>query len=190
MLSMLPNVPQSFETERLFIRLPMPGDGKAVFEAQQASRKEMLPWIHWAHNPTTLEQTEHGIRYAHEQYIRKKDLRLHLFDKQTGGFVGSSGLHQINWSVPKMEIGYWMDSRQSGKGYMTEAVAGITWFAFHKLGVHRLEIHCDPENKQSRAIPEKLGYKLEAVLKQNSVSTDGSSYRDTCLYAMLNSAHQ
>ncbi|MCM2677242.1 GNAT family N-acetyltransferase [Alkalicoccobacillus plakortidis] len=186
MLSMLPNVPQSFVTERLFIRLPMPGDGKAVFEAQQASLKEMLPWIHWAHYQTTLEQTENGVRYAHEQYMRKKDLRLHLFDKQTGVFVGSSGLHNINWSVPRMEIGYWMDTRHSGKGYMTEAVAGITGFAFQELGVHRLEIHCDPDNKQSRAIPEKLGYELEAVLKQNSISTDGRSYRDTCLYVKLN----
>lgn len=189
MLNMLPHVPQSFETERLFIRMPMPGDGKAVFEAQQASMQEMLPWIHWAHYPTSIEQTEHGVRYAHDQFIKKKDLRLHLFEKSSGQFVGSSGLHQIQWSVPRMEIGYWLDTRHSGKGYMTEAVSGITAFAFRELGAHRLEIHCDPMNYASRAIPEKLGYQLEAILKQNSVSADGRTYRDTCLYAKLNETH-
>ena len=189
MLNMLPHVPQSFETERLFIRMPMPGDGKAVFEAQQASLKEMLPWIHWAHYQTSMDQAEQGVRYAHEQYLKKKDLRLHLFLKQTGQFIGSSGLHQIQWSVPRMEIGYWMDTRHSGKGYMTEAVRGLTGFAFQELGVHRLEILCDPDNHASRAIPEKIGYTLEATLKQNTVSADGRSYRDTCLYAMLNQTH-
>ncbi|WP_059104450.1 GNAT family N-acetyltransferase [Shouchella shacheensis] len=185
----IPQVPDSFETKRLFIRLPLPGDGKAVHEAQQASMHDLLPWMAWAHHVSSVEQTEEGVRQAHNDFLRRKDLRFHVFSKQTGRFIASSGLHQINWYVPRMEIGYWIDSRHSGKGYMTEAVAGIAEFAFYKLNAHRLEICCDPLNAQSRAIPERLGFSLEAILKQDDRSADGRSFRDTCLYAKLNPAH-
>lgn len=37
--------PSEFYTERLLIRMPKPGDGKAVYDAIQASMKELKPWM-------------------------------------------------------------------------------------------------------------------------------------------------
>jgi ribosomal-protein-serine acetyltransferase len=115
--------------------------------------------------------------------LRREDLRLLIFLKDTNQFVGSSGLHNPNWDVPKFEIGYWIATRYSGSGYMTEAVQGITNYAFSELKARRLEIRCDTQNLKSKAIPERLGYSLEGTLRNDDVSVGGSSLRDTCIYA-------
>ncbi|MFX3623247.1 MAG: GNAT family N-acetyltransferase [Ectobacillus sp.] len=180
---LLLDFPSEFHTERLFIRMPLPGDGKAVYEAINESIEELKPWMPFAHKEQTEQEVEANIRDAHIKFLRREDLRLLVFLKETGELVASSGLHRINWDVPKFEIGYWIRSRFSKKGYMTEAVAGIAEFAFTELGANRLEIRCDAKNARSRAIPERLGFKLEGILENDDVSVDGSELRDTCIYA-------
>jgi ribosomal-protein-serine acetyltransferase len=174
--------PSEFETERLLIRMPLPGDGAVTCESINASLKELQPWMPFAQKEQSVEETEVVIRQGYLNFLNRSDLRLLVFKKDTGEFVASSGLHRINWDVPKFEIGYWIDSRYSGRGYMTEAVKGITEFAVRELKARRVEIRCDSLNIKSRAIPEKLGFSLDVVLKNDSVSVSGE-IRDTCIYS-------
>lgn len=98
-------------------------------------------------------------------------------------FVGSSGLHNIDWSVPKFEIGYWCRSKFIGKGYITESVRGLTVFAFEILKANRVEICCDQKNIKSRKIAERLGYRLEGIFRNYRLTVD-NQLEDTCVYAM------
>jgi RimJ/RimL family protein N-acetyltransferase len=175
--------PEEFTTERLLIRKPLPGDGKTVYKAIQASLNELKPWMPWAHSNQTEEDVETNIRDSIAKFITREDLRLHLLDKVTGEFIGSSGLHRINWDIPKFEIGYWIDTRHSGRGYITESTEAITNFAFNELRAKRVEIRCDSTNTRSRAIPEKLGFTLEGILKNDSLSVESKELRDTCVFA-------
>lgn len=175
--------PHQFTTERLLIRMPLPGDGKVVFESIQASIHELKEWLPFARYEQTEQKVEENIRESHVQFLKREDLRLLVFNKETNEFVGSSGLHRINWAIPKFEIGYWIDSRFSGKGLMTEGVQGITDFAFRELNARRIEIRCDSLNYRSKAIPERLGYTLEGIMKNNGLSIDESSLRDTMIFA-------
>ncbi|GAB1780065.1 GNAT family N-acetyltransferase [Priestia megaterium] len=177
--------PSEFYTERLLIRMPMPGDGKVVSQAINNSIEDLKPWMQFAQKKQTEEEIEINVRKSYTEFLQRDDLRLHIFLKETGEFIGSSGLHRINWSVPKFEIGYWINSCFSRKGYMKEAVEGIVNFSLEELGAKRLEIRCDPRNIRSRAIPEKLGFKLEGILENDRVSTDGETLRDTCIYAKV-----
>ncbi|MEJ8547971.1 GNAT family N-acetyltransferase [Brevibacillus borstelensis] len=182
---LLLDFPCEFFTERLLIRMPKPGDGKAVFQAINASMAELKPWMPFAHYEQTEQDVELNIRESYVNFLKREDLRLLVFHKESGEFVASSGLHRINWAIPKLEIGYWIDTRFSGKGYMTEAVQGITSFAFEELKARRIEIRCDPRNVKSRAIPEKLGFALEGILHSDSLSADGKELRDTCVFAKV-----
>ncbi|RDI45455.1 GNAT family N-acetyltransferase [Falsibacillus pallidus] len=183
--SILLDFPFEFETERLLIRGPLPGDGKAVYEAIMASLKELKPWMAFANKEQSIENTEANIRKSHAEFLTREDLRLLVFHKETRAFIASSGLHRINWDIPKFEIGYWIDSRYSGKGYMTEAVEGISDFARRELKAKRIEIRCDSNNVRSRAIPERLGFELEGILKNDSLSIDEQTLRDTCIFAKV-----
>ncbi|MEH7472608.1 GNAT family N-acetyltransferase [Priestia megaterium] len=182
---LLLDFPSEFYTKRLFIRMPLPGDGKAVSQAINESIEELKPWMPFAQTEQTVEEAEINIRKSHTQFLEREDLRLLIFLKETGEFVGSSGLHRIDWNVPKFEIGYWINSRFSNKGYMTEAVEGIMNFALKELKAKRVEIRCDSNNAKSRAIPEKLGFRLEGILENDDVSVNGVDLRDTCIYAKV-----
>ncbi|SEN96799.1 Protein N-acetyltransferase, RimJ/RimL family [Mesobacillus persicus] len=182
---LLREFPEEFSTDRLVIRMPRPGDGKVVYEAIKASIEELKPWMPFAQSEQSEQDVESNIRQAHINFLKREDLRLLVFLKETGDLVASSGLHRIDWSVPKLEIGYWIDSRFSGKGYMTEAVQGISDFAFRELQARRLEIRCDVKNQKSRAIPERLGFTLEGILRNDDWSVDKSELRDTCIYAKV-----
>ncbi|THE10493.1 N-acetyltransferase [Bacillus timonensis] len=182
---MLIEFPEEFTTERLVIRMPKPGDGKVVHDAIKASINELKPWMPFAQKEQSERDVELNIRESHISFLKREDLRLLVFLKETGEFIASSGLHRIDWAVPKFEIGYWIDSRFSGKGYMTEAVKGIADFAFNELKANRVEIRCDEKNRKSRAIPERLGFTLEAILKNEDVSPETNELRNTCIYAKI-----
>lgn len=177
--------PDQFTTERLLIRCPLPGDGKVVYESIVSSIQELREWLPFAHKEQREEVVEANLREARLNYLKREDLRLLVFHRETNEFIGSSGLHHPNWDVPKFEIGYWIDSRHSGKGYMTEAVEGITEFAFRELKARRVTIRCDTLNNKSRAIPERLGFTLEGILRNEDTSVDGGTLRDTCIFAKV-----
>jgi len=166
MKPILRDFPDTFETERLTIRSPRPGDGPELNAALRESWAELKPWMVWAkEDPPSLAASEARVRTAYSNFITRKDLTLHLYLKGTDTLVGSSGLHRFEWSVPRFEIGYWVRTRFAGRGYITEAVAGITDFAFGVLDAERVEIHCAHNNQRSAAIPRRLGYRHEGTLR-------------------------
>ena len=89
----------------------------------------------------------------------------------------------IDWEVPKFEIGYWCRTRFTGQGYVTEAVRGITAYAFDTLAARRVEIRCDSRNLPSVRVAQRAGFLLEGELRNNEVGTDGSA-RDTLIFAL------
>jgi ribosomal-protein-serine acetyltransferase len=76
-------------------------------------------------------------------------------------------------------------TRFGGNGYMTEAVQGISDYAFNELKARRIEIRCDTLNLKSRAIPERLCYTLEGTLRNEDISADGTRLKDTFIYAKV-----
>jgi ribosomal-protein-serine acetyltransferase len=105
--------------------------------------------------------------------------------KGTNTLVGSSGLHRINWEVPKFEIGYWVRARFAGQGYISEAVTAISDFAFETLGARRVEIRLDAQNERSEAIPRRLGFALEGRLRNEDRDHLTGELRDTLVFAKV-----
>lgn len=60
-------------------------------------------------------------------------------------------------------IGYWIDERQAGNGYVPESVATLFRFAFDDLTLHRLQIPILPRNTASRRVMEKLNIREEGT---------------------------
>ncbi|WP_091742661.1 GNAT family N-acetyltransferase [Marininema mesophilum] len=182
---LLKEFPNSFKTERLLIRLPLPGDGVAVHEGIRETQEELRPWMPWAQVDQNVEDIEVNVRKAHIRFIERSDLRFHLFLKESGEFVGIGGLHCINWEVPRVEIGYWCRKRYMGQGLISEAVQGLTNFAIQQLGVKRVEIRCDSENHASRRVAERTDFILEGILRQFDRSPDGEELRDVAVYSIV-----
>src|SRR5215472_5789235 len=82
------------------------------------------------------------------------------------------------------EIGYWIHKDHINQGLATEATAALTKVAFGIEHVTRIEIHCDPNNLRSAAVPRKLGFCHEATLRQRTRTPDGRP-RDTMIWTLL-----
>ena len=169
----LTDFPESFETERLLIRCPYPGDGPGVHAAVNESLDELLPWMDWPRQHGTVEDSEEKVRRDRVRFPERTDLLLLLFLQGTNTLVGGSGLHRMDWSVPRFEVGYWCRTRFAGNGYITEAVRAITDFAFEHLGARRVEIRCDSVNERSVRVAQRAGYRLEGELRNAEVGADG-----------------
>ncbi len=184
METLLLDFPESFESDRLTIRAPRAGDGTEMNAAVQETFDDLKPWMPWARQVPTLEESETYVRRAQCEFLAREDLTMLLFLKGTNTLVGGSGLHRIDWNIPKFEIGYWCRKRFQGQGYISESTEAIARFAFETLGAKRVEIRCDPKNVRSRRVPDRLGFKLEGTLRNNTLSTSGE-LRDTLVFAKI-----
>jgi RimJ/RimL family protein N-acetyltransferase len=179
-------IPYPFErkTERLLIRSANIAAAEQLHGAVEESIESLGKWMSWADHVPGPDEIEKNCADAEKAFRKGTDYRFHLFLKDREVFVGSCELHRIDWSVPKCEIGFWVRKSQSGKGYITEAVQNIVRWAFDELEMNRVEIRMSAINIRSRRVPERLGFELEGILKNEDRHPDGT-LRDTCVYARI-----
>lgn len=177
-------IPTEFSTNRLIIRIPKPGDEIVVHEAICHSIAELKPWIKSLQQIPTKETIETLIINYHIQFLQRSTLPYFMFSKITKQFIGFIIFHEINWETLKFEVGYWIHSKCSKKGYMTEGVHRLIKFVFEELKANRVEIRCEAANIQSHAIPKKLYFKLEGILEMNELNANKKELCDTYIFAM------
>ncbi len=184
----LVDVPERLQTPRLVLRAPRPGDGAALNAAVLDSLDALRPWMPWAQTAPTLEASEAVAREAHGKFLLRSDLVFSLWLHDGQGretqLVGGSGLHRIDWSVPRFEIGYWCRSGHTGQGLVTEAVRALSRMAFDQLQAQRVEIRMDERNTASWRVAERAGFTLEGVLRNEARDVAGG-VRNTRVYARV-----
>ena len=184
---LLIDLPESIDTERLHLRPPRTGDGVLLYAAIAESLPELrcflaaLPWVATEQSP---QASELYCRNAQANFLARKDLPFLLFEKSTGQLLGATGLHRIVWETPKAEVGYWVRTSRSGKGFIREAVTAVTGYAFRELRAVRVELVTDEGNLASRKVAERCQFKLEGILRNERRAPDGALV-NTCIYAHL-----
>lgn len=177
--------PYSFDTERLTVRGPLPGDGLLIRQAVVESQEALVPWMPWAVDIMSEVDYEARARDGQLKFLAREDLWMMMLLKGTDTIVGGTGLHRMDWTVPRFEIGYWVRTAYEGQGYVTEAVLGLTEFAFEILGARRVEIRCDVKNVRSAAVARRAGYKLEGILRHDARDHITGDLRDTMVFSIV-----
>lgn len=172
MEAILRDIPDHLDTERLHLRVPRFGDGPIIHLAAMESLDDLRRWMPWAQGDQPVANYEAFARRAVASFARREQIDMLMFLRDTGELVGSCGMHQIKWSVPSGEIGYWLSNRHTGRGLMTEAVVGWTEYAF-AIGMHRIEIRCNHRNLRSARVAERAEYQLDGVLRNEARDTAG-----------------
>ncbi len=150
-------------------------DAEEILEIVKRNYEHLRPFLHWVTEDYSLESAQDFIRQtqkaAAENTSRTFDIIYH--EK----IVGVISFVKFNWTSRRTEIGYWIDKNYEGKGIITESCKILINYAFEELGMNRIEIRCAMENVKSRAIPERLNFKLDGVLRQ-------FLWRHTCFFDM------
>lgn len=184
---LLLDLPATLDTARLRLRVPQPGDGAALCEAVSESLPELrrflgaLPWV--AAEPSA-ESSEAWCRRSQANFLARTDLPFLMFERASGRLLGATGLHRPDWSLPRLEVGYWCRTRALGQGWVSEAVRAIAAYAFDQAGAVKVDLVTDEEHLASRRVAERCGFTLEGVLRHASRNPAGE-LRNLCLYARL-----
>lgn len=176
-------LPAELIGERVLVRPLRPGDGAAVWEAVEESRAQISPWLPWVEKMLALDDCEAAARRGAARWQTREDLMVSVWEQGTGRYLGGSGLHRIDWAVPAFEIGYWLRTSAWGRGYISETVQVLCRFALETLGANRVEIRCDGRNERSMAVPRRLGFMQEAVLR-NQCRDGNGELRDILVFAL------
>lgn len=106
-------------------------------------------------------------------------------DLRSGKVIGMTTYMNIDASLPRVEIGStWNAKSAQGSGINPESKLLLFTHAFEVWDCPAVEFRTSWHNRQSRAAIEKLGAKLDGVLRQHTRTSDGS-LRDTCVYSVV-----
>ncbi|MDP6822104.1 MAG: GNAT family protein [Dehalococcoidia bacterium] len=92
-----------------------------------------------------------------------------------GGFWASTG-HAVG-------ISYWITEKFQGRGIVTRACERVVTLAFETPGIAKVELSAAAHNKRSRRIIERLGFRLDGVLRSELKRRD--DLHDLAVYSML-----
>jgi RimJ/RimL family protein N-acetyltransferase len=182
--ALLLNVPEVVETERLTLRATRAGLGAAISAAVAESYAELKRWMPWAQEPQSAADSEGHCQAMQTRWQAREELDFCFVRKADGLLVGKGGLHTIDWSLPKFEVGYWVRTSCKGQGLATEATVALAQLARGALGAVRLEIGSDARNTASRRVAEKSGFVLEGIKRHARRDVSGE-LADACIYARV-----
>ncbi len=185
---LLLDIPEQFSTRRLLVRAVSPGDGVLHLPALQESLHDLRQYLgdlSWVKEEPSPSNSEIYCRQNHGRFLQRTDLVYFMFDKNTQHLIGGIGLHRIDWSVPKFEIGYWCRVSSQGNGYVSEAVTAITALAFDQLAAKRVEIRADDDNIASWRVAEKNSFVLEGILRNNYRNSVTEKLANLRVYAKI-----
>jgi ribosomal-protein-serine acetyltransferase len=160
------------------IRSLVPADADELFALVEANRARLERWMDWA--PATKGPRD-VRRFIESSRASEHDVEANglIVD---GAIVGSAGM-SVDPRADIGDIGYWIDERFEGRGMITGAARLFLDHGFRRLGLHRISIHAAVENRRSRAVPERLGFTMEGVLRGAGKTVAG--YLDMVVYSML-----
>lgn len=100
-----------------------------------------------------------------KQEKERRGVQFYLFRKEEPEkAIGRVGLSNIVWGgFRSCFIGAKMDGDYINQGYMTEATNAVVEYAFHEMGLHRIEANIMPRNRRSLRTAEKCGFRSEGV---------------------------
>ena len=154
---------ERLETERLVLRVRTVPDAEDIFD--YASRPEVsypagFPPV------KTLEDEIYYLEHILPERNQKENLPAGygIVVKGTDTIIGSVDFPR-RYEDDVLEIGYTLHPDYWGRGYVPEATSALINLAFKELNLHKIELTCFGYNVQSQRVAEKLGFTLEARIR-------------------------
>jgi len=179
-------VKSPIRTRRLLLRCWRREDAPLLRRAIDASLPELRQWMDWAAaEPSPFPDLEERLEGFRTAFAAGRDWPFGIFDRAESEVFGGCGLHR-RLGPRALEIGYWIRSDATRRGFGTEVAAALTGAALAADAIERVEIRCDPNNRASAAIPRRLGFRHVATRRRDALTPRGEP-RDTMIWEMRRS---
>lgn len=146
-------------------------------------------WTLWYTSVPSPEQLAGEIARRLELQEKGSMLPFSVWHRGLGKVVGMTTYMNIDASNRRLEIGStWYRQAVQRTAVNTECKLLLLRHAFETLGCIAVELRTHVHNRQSRAGIERLGAKLDGILRNHQLNLHPAaegSYRDTCVYSIL-----
>jgi ribosomal-protein-serine acetyltransferase len=155
-------------------------DAEELFALIDDNRAYLAQWMPFVGQTRGTADSLAFIRAARRQFEENRGMQLAILEDRQ--IIGIAGLHAVDWTRRSTSIGYWIAADRQGAGTVTSAVAALLDHAFGSWELTRVEVRAGVLNNRSRAIPERLGFREEGVLR--SAERIGTRVIDHVVYVM------
>lgn len=138
-------------------------DTERIYELMDNSREYMRKWLPWIDSNVSSKDSENFIKNSIEEYEANKTFKLGIWYKNE--LVGLIGVNELSYENRYATIGYWLGEHYQGKGIMTKSCSALIDYIFRDLKFNRVEIRTATNNYKSAAIPRRLGFKEEGIIR-------------------------
>ncbi|MFZ9035688.1 MAG: GNAT family N-acetyltransferase [Francisellaceae bacterium] len=156
-------------------------DVESIFALTSANRLHLLPWMPWAGEAFSRAGIEQFVKLAEQQHKDNRALNFKIIYRDN--YVGNISYNQLDHTLQTAIIGYWLARNYNGLGIMSCCVTALLDYGFNVLNMNKIRINCATQNSKSRAIPERLGFHLDGILRAEEKV--GGVFFDHAVYSML-----
>ena len=174
---------ERLETERLILRV------RTVADAEDIHAYASLPEVAYPAGFPPVKTLEDEVYYL-EHILPERNQKENLpagygiVVKGTDKVIGSVDFNYRH-ADDVLELGYTLHPDYWGRGYVPEAARALIDLAFKELGLHKIELTCFGYNVQSQRVAEKLGFTLEARIRDRKYAQGNRC--DSLIYGLLRS---
>jgi RimJ/RimL family protein N-acetyltransferase len=108
-----------------------------------------------------------------------------LIDNNTNNFIAFFDLKNIDWTIPKTEIGCYTVENFAGKGLTTKAMQFFIDYCFNEYNFKKLFLRTHQSNTAAQHVAQSCGFEIEGTIRMDYKTTSGEIV-DLIYYGKLN----
>lgn len=143
-------------------------DANDVYAAARESVAEIHPWLPWCHPGYEIAETHAWIASTIADWNAGRSFEF-VIRTASGEHVGGGGINSLHGDHPLANLGYWVRTSQTGRGYATCATRLLAEFGLKDLKLQRIEIVAAVGNLRSQRVAERALAMREGVLRSRLV---------------------
>lgn len=171
------------DTPRLQLRPLVAHEARELLAVVVSSREELGRFMSWPREMYDLDQARNFVRVGREAWLQSRTARMGVFERTTGELLGSVELDGIDLRRGQAELGYWVRSDRTRRGYAAEAAWAALRYGFETLRLHKVRADVAVGNTASARVLDKLGFVREGMLREDRAI--GGIWADHWRYGLL-----
>lgn len=141
-------------------------DAAEIYAAVMESKPQLEPWLPWCHADYCLDDTVEFLKGRPAAFQNDGEYAFAIIEQGSDRFVGATGINQVDLAARRANLGYWLRTSATGRGYATTATLMVTRWTFAKLKLERIEIVAAVGNAASQRVAQRSGAQREGIARR------------------------
>lgn len=172
--------------ENYTIRPLIPNDLEQYFNLVETNRERLKDFFAGIVSKTkSIEATKLFLEEIVEKRKAKQYFAYVVVDNKNQNFIAFIDIKNVDWTIPKTEIGCYADHQFAGKGITTKAIRTFLKYSFDHFKFKKIYLRTHHSNKAAQILAEKCGFEKEGIIKMDYKTTSGTIV-DLIYYGLLN----